>query len=261
MPAPGPGLHWAGFLGSGPRSRGMSDHSVDTHRQTGDTCLFGALLTPPPASSHPRGPLGCRTDSTCAPGLLSAHHPAPSQGRLCARAVSRDPHASRAPCHTLGRPLARLKIKTQISPTVWRLVTNALEEEEVGVCARAHPSIAACPQGRACSTRGQRCLQELPTSETQRPCPGPGFKGVQGVKVRVSLWFTSQPPPRRPALPQAAQPVPASCQAAGQDQSPSCCRQQPPRCARRHHSQTAVAGGAAGAAGRRAPAGQAWGSL
>lgn len=80
--------------------------------------------------------------------------------------------------------------------------------------------IAACPQGRACSTRGQRCLQELPTSETQRPCPGPGFKGVRGVKVRISLWFTSQPPPRRPALPQAAWPAPASYQAAGRIRAP-----------------------------------------
>lgn len=72
---------------------------------------------------------------------------------------------------------------------------------------------------------------------------GQGSRECGGVKVRISLWFTSQPPPRRPALPQAAQPAPASCQAVGQDQSPSCCKQQPPCCARRHHSQTAVAGG------------------
>lgn len=36
---------------------------------------------------------------------------------------------------------------------------------------------------------------------------GQGSRECGGVKMRISLWFTSQPPPRRPALPQAAQPA------------------------------------------------------
>lgn len=48
--------------------------------------------------------------------------------------------------------MARLKIKTQISPTVWKLVTNALEEEEVGVYCCVSPGTGLQHQGPALSS-------------------------------------------------------------------------------------------------------------